>query len=379
MNRMPQIKTSRPTHPGLKGDTKEIQKKLLRWFAEYQRPLPWRQTYDPYQVWISEIMLQQTQVKIALPYFDRWMKALPTIHAVAQADEQTVLKLWEGLGYYSRVRNLQKAARVIVDEHGSVFPSRYEDILKLPGIGKYTAGAIASIAFNQEKPIVDGNIIRLMARLLDYRENTRKPEALNVFWEKAQEWIPKGEARNFNQSMMEFGALLCTPKAPACGQCPLQRNCGAFKAGTVEQLPNRGRATERVDLKVAVAIIQRLNKIFIQKRTAKGLMQGLWEFPGGKVEVGESTVEALHREIKEELGITVTAVTPFLQLKHAYTKYVVDLHCFTAEYEEGEVQLTAASEHQWVELEELSQFPFPAANTKIIDALVRAKSTPALF
>jgi A/G-specific adenine glycosylase len=324
-------------------------------------------------------MLQQTQVKTALPYFDRWMKALPTIQSVAEAEEQTLLKLWEGLGYYSRVRNLQKAARMMVEKHGGIFPPDYEDILKLPGIGKYTAGAIASIAFNQEKPIVDGNIIRLMARLLDYRENTRKPEALNVFWEKAQDWIPKGEARAFNQAMMEFGALVCTPKSPSCGQCPLQKNCGAFRSNTVDQLPNRGQATERIDLKVAVAIIQKMNKIFIQKRVAKGLMQGLWEFPGGKVEAGESTVDALHREIKEELGITVKDVTPFLRLKHAYTKYVVDLHCFRAEYEEGEVQLTAASEHQWVELEELSRFPFPAANSKIIESLLKEKSTPALF
>lgn len=356
-----------------------VQKNLLQWFEENQRDLPWRRTYDPYHVWISEIMLQQTQVKTVLPYFDRWLKALPTIQSVAEADEQTILKLWEGLGYYSRARNLQKAAQVIVAEHGGVFPSDPAAIRKLPGIGPYTAGAIASIAFNQEQPIVDGNIIRVLARLLNDPSNTRDRATMEHYWHLAEKLIPKGEARNFNQAMMEFGALQCTPKNPKCGTCPLQEKCEAFAADTQDVLPNRGESTTKVNLQVSVALIQRSNKIFIQRRQHGGLMGGLWEFPGGKIEAGESPEGALHREIKEELGITLTNVQPFLKIKHAYTKYLVDLHCFTADHEGGEIVLTAAQESQWVPLEELEKFPFPAANVKIIQRLKKGQSQRPLF
>lgn len=342
---------------------------LLKWFKKNQRDLPWRRTYDPYQVWVSEIMLQQTQVKTVLPYFERWMKSLPTIESVAQADEGKILKLWEGLGYYSRARNLQKAAQIIVEEHGGKFPESHNDILKLPGIGPYTAGAIASIAFNQEKPIVDGNIIRLIARLKNDARNTRDPKVLKEYWQIAQEWIPKKEARNFNQAMMEFGALICTPKNPECSDCPLKSHCKALKRGTVDRLPNRGPAQEKVDIQVAIAIIQKSNKIFIQKREKTGLMGGLWEFPGGKLKPKETPAKALHREIEEELGITLKNVQPFQNIKHAYTNHRVDLHCFLADYDRGRLQCKSAIDHQWIPLDELEKFAFPAANGRLIKSL----------
>ena len=242
-----------------------LQTQLLDWFKRHQRDLPWRRTYDPYEVWISEIMLQQTQVKTMLPYFERWIQALPTIQSVAEAEEDTILKLWEGLGYYSRARHLQKAARMIMEKHDGRFPSDYNDLRALPGIGPYTAGAILSIAFNQDYPIVDGNIIRFIARLLDYRENTRT--SMKPFWGWAKQMIPMGEARNFNQAMMEFGALVCTPKNPKCGECPVQSVCRAYTVGTVEQIPDRGPKQEKVSIQVAIAIItdpKKQNKIFIQ-------------------------------------------------------------------------------------------------------------------
>ena len=347
-----------------------IQDQLLSWFSEHQRDLPWRQTYDPYQVWISEIMLQQTQVKTALPYFDRWMKTLPTIQNVAAAEEDTILKLWEGLGYYSRARNIHKAAHMIMKEHGGIFPNEYEKIRALPGIGPYTAGAISSIAFNQDRPIVDGNIIRLIARLLDYRENTRTN--VKPFWEWAEKLISKGEARNFNQAMMEFGALACTPQSPSCATCPLQLECKAYKAGTVSDIPNRGSKQEKVPIQVAIAVItdpQNANKFFIQKRQHGGLMGGLWEFPGGKCKEGETPKKALKREIHEELGISLKNIKPMKRIKHAYTKFVVDLHCFKAEVNEGIINPKVAIDHQWVALDELANFPFPAANVKLIEHL----------
>lgn len=351
-----------------------VQKGLLVWFNEHQRDLPWRKTYDPYQVWISEIMLQQTQVKTALPYFERWMKALPTVQSVAEADEQTILKLWEGLGYYTRARNLHKAAKRIVAEWSGVFPSDPQVIRTLPGIGRYTAGAIASIAFNQSEPILDGNVIRVLMRLANDPSNTRDAKVQERLWRWSQALVPEGHAREFNQAMMELGALVCTPKVPQCGACPVREACLARTKGTVESLPNRGASTEKVQLKVALALIQKSNKFFIQKRRQGGLMGGLWEFPGGKIEADETPEQALHREIEEEVGIQLKTPVPFLKLKHAYTKYQVELHCFLAEYNRGRVRLAAAEEGRWVRLDELDHLPFPAANKKIIQELkARAK------
>jgi A/G-specific adenine glycosylase len=349
-----------------------MQKKLLKWFAENQRPLPWRKNYEPYQVWISEIMLQQTQVTTMLPYFDRWMKELPTIEALASASEDKLLKLWEGLGYYSRARNLQKAAKILTSKNEGRLYEDFDLLLELPGIGRYTAGAIMSIAYNKDFPVVDGNVVRVLARLRDYRENVK--DAGEFFWNEAVKLLPKGQARDFNQALMEFGALHCTPKSPDCANCPLKGECKAFAAGTQDGLPNKGVARAKKAISVAVGIIRRDGKVFIQKRRDQGLMAGLWEFPGGQVENGETASSALEREIQEELGVTMTDVRPFMRLKHAYTSYQVDLHCFLADYSRGQVQLKAATEGKWVKPEELKNYAFPAANGKIIKALLNIDS-----
>jgi A/G-specific adenine glycosylase len=346
-------------------------KKLLTWFQENQRLLPWRKTYDPYQVWISEIMLQQTQVKTVLPYFDRWMKKLPTIQSVADAKEDTVLKLWEGLGYYSRARNLQKAARQIVEKHGGEFPSDFESILSFPGVGRYTACAIASIAFNQDYPVVDGNVIRVLSRLFHYSENTRLPAAEKWMWGKVEDLLPKGKARNFNQGMMELGALICTPKSPKCEACPLVSECMAKKKGVQESLPNRGPRKVLTNIKVAIAVIRKGDKVFIQKRPEKGLMGGLWEFPGGKVEKGERPEVAVLREVSEEVGVKLRELTKLREIKHAYTSFKVDLHCFEANYASGRVRLKSATEGKWVEISDLKKYPFPAANVSLISQLLQ--------
>jgi A/G-specific adenine glycosylase len=349
-----------------------IQEKLTTWFNEQQRDLPWRKGYLAYEIWISEIMLQQTQVKTVLPYFKRWMEKLPSISDVAEADEDVILKLWEGLGYYSRARNLHAAAKAIVAEHEGQLPRDHEALLKLPGIGPYTAGAIMSIAFNEPFPIVDGNVIRLLARLNDFHGlvNSNKKQ----FWTWAEELVDKsrddlGGARAFNQGMMELGALICTPKNPACGLCPLMNECKAFKNETVLELPNKGKGKKITPLKVVIAAIERDGKFFIQKRPAKGLMAGLWEFPGGKVEEGESLEIALKRELMEETELEVADLKKVSQIKHAYTSFKVDLHCYLARYERGHVKLNGAQEGKWASLEELSEHAFPAANVKFIEAL----------
>lgn len=353
-----------------KADIEFVQQNLLDWFQKNQRPLPWRNNYEPYQVWISEIMLQQTQVKTVLPYFERWMKKLPTIQSVAEAREDGILKLWEGLGYYSRARNIQKAVKQIMEKHGGEFPSNYEDILALPGVGKYTACAIASIAFNQDRPVVDGNVIRVLSRLFLYTKNTRLPDAEKQMWEWAKEILPKGKARDFNQAMMEFGALQCTPSATDCQPCPLKSRCKAYERNMVDQIPDRGPKKESKNIKVAIAVIKKGDKVFIQKRPDGGLMAGFWEFPGGKVEKGESALKALHREVLEEVGITIKNVKRIKKIKHAYTTFKVDLHCYEADHESGMVQLKSASDGKWVAISDLENYPFPAANVRLISDLL---------
>lgn len=356
-----------------KKQREEIQNKLVKWFLVNQRNLPWRKNYDPYEVWVSEIMLQQTQVTTVLPYFERWMKSLPSIQSVAKIHEDKLLKLWEGLGYYSRVLNLQKAAKVIVEKHHGIFPKDYDSILALPGIGPYTAGAISSIAFNQESALVDGNVIRVLSRLFNYTENTRVSKNIKPIWKRSAELIPKGLAREFNQGLMELGATVCRPKNAKCEDCPLQKNCLAFQKNKVDQLPNRGKSKSKIPLKVAVAIIYKNRKIFIQKRKSKGLMAGLWEFPGGKIEA-EKPEEAAVREVKEEVGISIKNLRFFKRIKYGYTKYTVDLHCFEADYNKGEITLKAASDSKWVHIDELLDYPFPAANVKLIGALMNSSN-----
>lgn len=349
-------------------DKISIRERLIHWFKKNQRDLPWRKTYEPYHVWISEIMLQQTQVTTVLPYFRRWIKKFPTIASVAKAKEDAILKLWEGLGYYSRARNLQKAARRIVDQYKGLFPKNYDDILALPGVGRYTAGAIASIAFDQKKPIVDGNVIRALARLRGFRQNVRDAKNVKKFWEWSESLLPETDLRYFNQGLMELGALVCTPKNPKCDQCPLKNNCHAFEKQTVDVIPNQGKKQELIPIKAAVAIIKKDGKIFIQKRPSGGLMGGLWEFPGGKIK-NESVRKGLEREIKEEIGIRLKNIKLFKKIRHGYTKFKVDLRAYTAELDGENQKIKAASQAKWVRIQDLKKYPFPAANVRLIEEL----------
>lgn len=338
-----------------------MQNELLNWFAQHQRPLPWRKDYSPYAVWISEVMLQQTQVKTMLPYYERWMQNLPNVQALAEVDENTLFKLWEGLGYYSRARNLKKAAQKVLEL--GAFPQDYKGLLELPGIGPYTAAAICSIAFEQDHAVVDGNVLRVLARFTGFEEEPKKH--MDHFWSLAQSLLPLGEARAFNQAMMELGALVCTPKKPACSSCPLRAECSAFAQGRTEELPLKSLRAKTQAIQVSLAVLRRGDMVFIQKRPEQGLMAGLWEFPGGKVEADETPEMALRREIREEVGVDLRHIKPLLRLQHAYTKFKVNLHCFEAE-PVGEPQ---AAEGRWVKAEDLGIYPFPAANVKLIKFL----------
>ena len=348
-----------------------ISNQLLGWFARNKRPLPWRIDCSPYEIWISEVMLQQTQVETVIPYYLRWLKRFPNVEAIAEAPEDEILKHWEGMGYYARAQNIQKTARILVSECAGEFPVDHQAILRLPGIGPYTAGAIMSLAFNQDVPAVDGNVERVLARLFDIKTPVKERETRALIWTLAQGLIPKGEARNFNQALMELGAVVCTPKTPSCSACPIDRYCASLRLGIVQDRPVPAMKKRTVAVEAALGILVRRGRIFIQKRGGSGLMPGLWEFPGGKIRAGESPEQALVREFSEELGIKIRPLRKIAVIKHQYTSFRVTLHCFfcRASDEHQEPVLRAAVASRWVTTEEIAQFAFPAANGKLLKRL----------
>ncbi len=348
----------------------EIQNKLVEWFEANKRDLPWRKAYSPYEIWISEIMLQQTQIKTVLPYFERWMAKFPDIASVA-ASEEEVLKSWEGLGYYSRAKNMHKTAQILVQAHGGEIPRDFSSVLSLPGIGRYTAGAIMSFAFNEAHPIVEANIERVIARVFNLAAPVKTREAQDFIWKKAEELLPRDDARRFNQALMELGAIVCMPKNPLCPQCPINSCCKSFELGLVDQRPVLLKRKSTTPIEVAIGVLVRKGKIFIQKRPASGLMPNLWEFPGGKVNAGENPEEALVREFREELGAAVKNLEKITVIRHSYTSFRVTLHAYYCEPEDEKMEpiLRAAVDSRWVERDELNRYAFPAANRKLIDLL----------
>ena len=351
--------------------SKTLQNKLLAWYEKEKREMPWRNDLNPYRILVSEFMLQQTQVKTVIPYFERWMKSFPTLQKLAKAQESTVLKHWEGLGYYSRARNLKKTAQIILKDYSGKVPDSMAEILKLPGIGRYTAGAILSIAFGQKVPVLDGNVKRVLSRIFLLKENGGDRKSENILWETMHSLLPETRAGDFNQAFMELGATVCLPKSPLCLLCPLKQNCKAQKAGEQNLYPPRKQKTPSTKIEVSAAVILRRNKIYIQKRKVGGLMGGLWEFPGGKFESGESAEQCLTREIKEEMGVALHIDEKLMTVKHSYTRFRVTLHVFLCRIHSGRVSPTQCEEWDWVKREELDSYPFPAANVKIIKSLMK--------
>ena len=280
----------------------QFTRKLLEWYGKNARVLPWRGHPDPYAVWVSEIMLQQTRVETVIPYYHKWMERFPTISSLAAAPQQGVLNLWEGLGYYSRARNLHRSAQILVAEFGGALPQDVESLRKLPGIGRYTAAAIASLAFGQDQAALDGNIRRVLSRVFDVTEPARSTDGQRRLWELAEENLPAGRAGDYNQAVMDLGATLCMPKNPECNHCPLNDICQARVLGLQEERPVSAPKTKIPHHTVTAAVIRRKGYVMIVQRPAEGLLGGMWEFPGGKQEPGEDLTTCLKREIFEELG-----------------------------------------------------------------------------
>ena len=354
----------------------ELQTALLQWFAQNQRSLPWRVNYTPYEVWISEVMLQQTQMERGVSYFKNWMRRFPDIASLAAASEEEVLRQWEGLGYYSRARHILTAARKIMSEHGGVFPSDLADIRALPGVGPYTAGAVASIAFGEKLPCVDANVERVVARIFDVDSPVKQEPAAGIIHRWALRLVPEGLAREHNQAMMELGALVCRKK-PLCASCPLAQFCISLHLGITDQRPVPGKRATITPVKAVTGVLHCGSRVFVQKRPPAGVWGNLWEFPGGRVEADESPEQASVREFMEETGFEVRVVQRHGIIRHGYTTYRLTLHCFGLELAVPPLadapplppQLTAATEYRWVSAHELNALAMPAAHRKLADRL----------
>lgn len=346
---------------------------LLAWIADGRRDLPWRRRRDPYAVWISEIMLQQTQAATVIPYFERWLARFPDVHALAAASLDDVLKAWEGLGYYARARNLYRAAQDIVQKHNGALPADRQALLALPGIGRYTTGAILSLAFGRAEPVLDGNVRRVLCRLYDIAEDPRQPAVERSLWDLATTLVnaaPAGQAGDLNEALMELGALICTPSVAACPTCPLQPHCLAYARDTVSQRPIRGQKapTPHFDV-VAGAIRDETGCYLIVRRPEHGLLGGLWGFPGGALTPDEAPLDGLARTIREQVGIEVLPGVALTRIKHAYTHFRITLHAFAGELLSGQAQPLRCTEVRWVTHEGLASYAFPVTDRKIVAAM----------
>ncbi|MCK4741857.1 MAG: A/G-specific adenine glycosylase [Anaerolineales bacterium] len=350
--------------------------KLLGWYRAHGRDLPWRRSKDPYAIWVSEIMLQQTRVETVIPYYTRWMEQFPDIQSLARATTDEVLSLWEGLGYYRRAHNLRKAALMILAEFRAVIPDQIADLKRLPGVGVYTAAAIAALAFNVDTLALDGNLRRVIARLIDLEDDPRRPQGERSIREWADEVMPSGQAGEFNQALMDLGATICTPRKPQCGLCPLMPSCLAYAHGTQLERPIP-RPGARVPLyHVSAAVIQRADMVLIGRRPEGKLLGGLWEFPGGKQDPGESIEACLRREIQEELGVDVQVGVHFGTFPHAYTHFKVNVHAYRCEILSGEPQALDHDQLCWAALSDLEDYPMGKVDRLIANLLVPDDRNP---
>ena len=343
--------------------------RLLAWYRKHRRDLPWRRTRDPYAIWISEAMLQQTRVETVIPYWQRFLERFPDVQALADADPDDVLGAWAGLGYYSRARNLQRAARVVVDEHDGGLPDTAEGLRELPGIGRYTAGAVASIAFDRPEPVVDGNVERVLTRLLDLREDVRRPAVKERLWEVAGELARGRHPGDLNQAIMELGATVCLPKAPRCGACPLARDCAARAAGDPETLPIKSKAKPPRRVEATAGLVLRRGRALAVRRPPQGLLGGLWELPGGELSPKEPPEAGLLRSLSERVGLRVAAASRLGAVDHVFTHRRLRLHVFRCEPPEGRVRLSGFDAHRWLAPAALGDLPQGKATRKALELL----------
>lgn len=339
----------------------------LAWYAGRRRDVPWRDEADPYRIWVAEIMAQQTRLATVRRYYRRFLERFPTVHHLASAPLDDVLKMWEGLGYYRRARDLHRAARLVVADHGGTLPSDPAGLRSLPGIGPYTAGAIGSLAFGRAEAAVDGNVRRVLCRLHDLARPS--PGHLRSLAQELVDARPD-DAATLNQALMDLGSEVCVARSPGCDRCPVASSCLALARGTVRRRPTPPARKPVPHHDVALGLIWSRGLLLIARRPEAGLLGGLWEFPGGKIEPGEPPEETVRREAREELGIGVSVGNLVTRVRHAYSHFRVTLHAYHASLESGRPRPASATAWRWVEPARLAEFAFPAANQRIIAAVV---------
>ena len=346
-----------------------FRRKLMTWYRQRARDLPWRTTSDPYPIWISEIMLQQTTVAAVIPYFERFLNKFPTVTDLARAAESDVLRLWEGLGYYSRARNLHKAANVIVNQFDAVFPLSLEELNSLPGIGRYTAGAIASFAFDQRAPIVEANTLRLYCRLLGYEGDPRSKAGQEILWTFAEAILPQTSPGQMNQALMELGATVCAPREPDCPSCPVHQYCAAFRDRTQATIPRPKSRVEITEVNEVSIAILRGPEYLLRKRSDQERWAGLWDFIRFEIDRDNQPVatDYLVESVRERTGLSIEMGPQVTELKHSVTRYRITLQCFTARRIEGRLKL--GEEWQWVKPHAFPSFPLSVTGRQFAERL----------
>ena len=349
---------------------------LLRWYEHHARDLPWRRTRDPYAIWISESMLQQTRVETVIPYYHRFLSRFPDVATLADADPDEVMAVWSGLGYYRRARHLQAAARALVERHAGRLPEDPAALRALPGVGRYTAGAVASIAFDRPEPVLDGNVARVLARLRGMEEPVDTAAGRRRLWEEAAALARGPRPGDLNQALMELGATVCTPAAPACPRCPLARGCRARAAGRVEELPRRTPRRPPRAVEAVAALVRRGARVLAVRRPERGILGGLWDLPGGPLRRGEEPALALRRRIREGLALELRRVEEAGSVAHVFTHQRLRLRLFRAEAAPGRVRRLGYASHRWLPPAALARLPSGALLRRALAALDLPVDTP---
>ena len=372
---------------GIFDSPQDIQNSLLEWFRENGRYwIPWKlkkdgsvprsgESISPYGIWIAEVMLQQTQLKVVIPYWKKWMKVFPTLSSLAEADLENLLMIWQGLGYYSRAKRIHQSSKILVefvgknrDQDPDSWPNQIDKWMSLPGIGRSTAGSIISSAFDLPTPILDGNVKRILSRLLAIERKSIKDE--RKLWEFSSLLIERQSPRDFNQALMDLGAIICTPKKPSCSSCPLQNFCVAYTKYDPEDFPKKEMTKIKPLQEIGIGLVfNQKGELLIDQRLESSSMGGMWEFPGGKKIPNESIEKTIERELKEELGIVVNVGEKLLSFEHAYTHKRLNFTVHICAWISGQPKPLASQKLLWVSPDKLFDFPFPAANTKIISEL----------